>query len=576
MAVTIALTFLLSGSTLVFGLDLVSASWSPDGSYPAIPEADEGNYTYIMDLNDPISVRITGYVGAGGVATIPSTIGGYPVLMIEVDAFSGNANLTSITIPSSVTTIGYGAFTNCRYLTAINVDPVNAKYASIDGVLYDKSITTLIKYPGGKTGAFAIPNSVTSISDWAFSGHSSLVSVIIPGSVVYIGKNAFSYCSVLSSLSLGYGVQRIDDSAFVSCGDLKSIVLPDSVDTTIGNVFAQCVKLENVTLSRNLTTISTYSFSGCQSLRSVIIPGKVTNVEIGAFAGCSNLTVLFEGDAPSAPGWENYHSKVIVNYYVGSSGFTSPMWNGVRSVQLNAPGAKPVEMIITSDYSKSILGNVLAISGKMQIMNSSQGIAGLDLSIAYGINNGTVWTVLPYIVSTSDGTFTTSWLPPSTGVYLLNITYEGSAQYWRVVSLLNVALAVSSNNDTFTVQSNSTITNLSVNSTSKELSFTVSGEPGTSGYAKITVSKSLVPNGNDVKITLDGANLSYELNSTETSWIMMFTYHHSSHDIVADLNIKPSATSSGDGTILIMVLIAITILLMAAIIVLRKRNKGET
>jgi len=95
--------------------------------------------------------------------------------------------LTSVTIPSSVTTIGVGAFAQCTHLTSIVVDASNPAYSSQDDVLYDKAKTVLIQYPGGKSGGFIIPNSVTSIGHQAFFGCYLLPSVTIPSSVTSIG-----------------------------------------------------------------------------------------------------------------------------------------------------------------------------------------------------------------------------------------------------------------------------------------------------------------------------------------------------------------------------------------------------
>jgi hypothetical protein len=419
LVLSVVLTFLLFGSLIVLVSNPVSAS--PDQN-EVPPTPDGGNFTITLDLHTPVSITVTGYAGVGGAATIPSTIGGYPVLTIEADSFSGNTNLTSITIPSSITTIRSAAFTDCPSLTSINVDLANSNYASIDGVLYDKSFATLIKYPGGKTGIFTVPSSVTNIVEWAFSGQAKLESVTIPGCVTRIGDNSFSYCTALSSVTIAKGLQQIGDMAFMGCTNLTSIVLPDSVDTTEYQVFDGCINLANVTISKNLTTITPYMFKNCHSMRSVVIPGSVKSIEQGVFVGCNNLTILFEGDAPSVVRTEsdNYFPNFVVNSYVGSSGFTSPLWNGIRSVQLDGPLAKPVEIIITSDSSASSLGIVSTLSGKMQLLNNSQGVAGLNLTIAYSANDGTSWITLPSVVTASDGTFTRSWLPPATG-YICSI-----------------------------------------------------------------------------------------------------------------------------------------------------------
>ena len=93
----------------------------------------------------------------------------------------GNTNITSVTIPESVTSIENRAFYSSS-LTVIQVAPGNHYFSSVDGILYDKAQRRLIQYPGGRTGAFIIPNSVTSIGNSAFSG-TSLTSISIPNSV---------------------------------------------------------------------------------------------------------------------------------------------------------------------------------------------------------------------------------------------------------------------------------------------------------------------------------------------------------------------------------------------------------
>ena len=149
--------------------------------------------------------------------------------------FFGCSSLTSITIPDSVTSIGEGAFSDCRSLTSIYVDKNNEHYKSINGNLYSKDGKNLIQYAIGKKGtAFSIPDSVTSISDDAFSGCRSLTSIEIPDSVTSIGWGAFDGCSSLTSIEIPDAVTSIGGWAFCECTSLTSITIPDSV-TSIGN-----------------------------------------------------------------------------------------------------------------------------------------------------------------------------------------------------------------------------------------------------------------------------------------------------------------------------------------------------
>jgi hypothetical protein len=161
---------------------------------------------------------------------------GSSVTSIGNGAFYFCTSLTSITIPNSVTSIGTGPFAACTSLTAIDVNAANANYASIDGVLYDKAIANLIQCPGGWAGAFTILSSVTSIGNGAFSSCTSLTSITIPNSVTSIRDWAFYFCTSLTSVTIPDGVTSIRNYTFYYCTSLTSItflglVAPTTVDT---------------------------------------------------------------------------------------------------------------------------------------------------------------------------------------------------------------------------------------------------------------------------------------------------------------------------------------------------------
>ena len=157
--------------------------------------------------------------------TIPDS-----VTIIGYYAFEGCSKLSSVTIPDSVTAIGISAFLHCPRLESINVDSNNAKYFSIDGILFNKAATVIITYPAGKhSAAYTIPDSVTSIKGNAFYGCTSLSSVTIGDSVTTIGDYAFENCSSLSSVTIPDSVTSIGSYAFRGCSKLTSITF---IDTT--------------------------------------------------------------------------------------------------------------------------------------------------------------------------------------------------------------------------------------------------------------------------------------------------------------------------------------------------------
>jgi hypothetical protein len=123
------------------------------------------------------------------------------------------------------------AFENCSSLTTITVDTNNPVYSSLNGVLFDKSQTTLVRYPAGKVGtSYTIPASVTRIGAWAFDFSSGLTSVTIPSSVTSIGDDAFYYCSILASVYFqGSAPTTVGMNVFINNNNAKAYYLPGTV-----------------------------------------------------------------------------------------------------------------------------------------------------------------------------------------------------------------------------------------------------------------------------------------------------------------------------------------------------------
>jgi len=204
----------------------------------------------------------------------------------------GCAALAGITIPNSLTSIGITAFTGCSNLTAINVAAGNDAYTAQDGVLYNKSKTTLIAYPTGKTGAFTIPNGVTSIEVGAFAYCFGLTSVTIPNGVTNIGLGAFVGCTRLTSITISNSVTSIGELAFFLCTRLTSITIPNGVTSIEQNTFQHCIGLTSVTIPNSVTSIGDYAFVGCIGLTSITIPNSVTSIGDYAFNSCIGLTSI--------------------------------------------------------------------------------------------------------------------------------------------------------------------------------------------------------------------------------------------------------------------------------------------
>ena len=279
-----------------------------------------GIYTYEVGKDGTITITDCD-TSANGAITIPSEIDGKPVTYIGYNAFYGCTGLTSITIPNSVTyighnafwycsgltsitisdsvtSIGYGAFerctgltsitipnsvtsiedcafNGCSGLTSINVASGNNYYSDNNGVLFNKKKTELIRYPEGKSQtSYTIPNSVTSIGDWAFYKCTGLTSITIPDSVTSIGYYAFEHCAGLTSITISNSVTSIEKEAFAGCTGLTSITIPNSV-TSIGSfAFEQCTGLTSITIPNSVTSIGYMAFYGCTGLKDVYYTGS--------------------------------------------------------------------------------------------------------------------------------------------------------------------------------------------------------------------------------------------------------------------------------------------------------------
>ena len=226
-------------------------------------------------------------------------------------AFENCSGLQYVTISDNVTSLGSGTFGGCANLANINVGVSNIVYSSIAGVLFNKSQTTLLECPPGKTGIYAVSDGVTNIASVAFGGCSRLSSVTIPGSVSIIDSYTFSGCSGLTNITIPNSVTNIRDYAFNGCSSLSSISIPASVFslgygaftscsglkyfiipvgiTAIPNeLFRWCYGLTNVFIPNGVTTIGSHAFDSC-GITSITIPTSVTNIGMAAFIYCRML-----------------------------------------------------------------------------------------------------------------------------------------------------------------------------------------------------------------------------------------------------------------------------------------------
>ena len=262
LSMCFSIFFLLS---LIISAFFLSQSETPPNSSTSVFNCFQFNYfdgySYKVDNGEITIVKYSLFKNdLEKDIVIPSVIEGKPVTQIDAFAFHENSQLTSVTIPGSVRSIGDGAFSEswslqtvtisegvtsigsgvfkfsksltsvtlpasltsidenpfsyCSQLTEINVSPENSEFSSVDGILYTKNLDKIIAYPGGREGDFIVPDSVEDIGISAFEGCKELNSVTISGNVRTISDRAFSGCSSLQEIEIPEGVTSIGDNAF--------------------------------------------------------------------------------------------------------------------------------------------------------------------------------------------------------------------------------------------------------------------------------------------------------------------------------------------------------------------------
>jgi hypothetical protein len=321
---------------------------------------------------------------ATGAVEIPAEIDGKPVVRIGSYAFENCAGITSVTIPDSIISIADDGFQRCGSLTSVTIGN-GVTTIGKEAFEYCTSLTTI-----------TFPDSIIEIKSEAFKDCIGLTSVTIPDSVTSLGAEVFKDCFGLASVEIGGSVPVIWPRVFEGCVSLTSVTIPDSVFTISADGFSECSALTSIEVSaqntnfsslegvlfskdqtvlhrfpegrtgeyaipNTVTGIGNFAFFNCSGLTSVMIPDSVPIINSRAFYGCTNLiNAIFLGNAPS-----NFHLRAFddtapdftISYLSGSSGFTSPTWNGYPTTLI----APATELSPISSVSLSPAGTRLAI-----------------------------------------------------------------------------------------------------------------------------------------------------------------------------------------------------------------------
>ena len=350
------------------------------------------------------------FAGCSSLASVTIPNG---VTSISNYAFSNCTSLTSVTIPGSVTSIGLDAFWVCSNLNSVHISDMEA-WCNIS---FFTSMSNPLNYAqhlylnGEEIKHLVIPNSVTSIKNYAFNYWPNLTSVDIPNSVTRIESGAFAGCSGLTSLVIPNSVTEINQEAFFGCCGLTSVEIPNSV-TEIGiNAFYGCSSLTSVVIPNSINIINPSVFKDCSALTSVTIPNSVTYIGHDAF---KNIGI--------------YNNMLDGVFYVDR-------W------ACGYKGEKPSESLILQEETRGIAQEAFKNCTEITSVTIPNSVTSINGYAFAGCSSLTSATLPESLTSIIDGVFKdcsslTSVTIPSNVTYIGSYAFFGCDNLMEVISLI--------------------------------------------------------------------------------------------------------------------------------------------
>ncbi len=255
---------------------------------------------------------------------VPAEIDGNPVTRITGTAFTNCTSIRRVEIPASVSQIESGAFAKCINLEEIAVDAENMTYTSVNGMLFDKHCSILLRCPGGlHSEHVSIPETVFHIVDTAFQDCHNLTEIIVPDTVTSLGSSVFAGCTALERAVLPDALTAVGSAVFSGCTSLSDVTLPALAECIGDSLFYGCTSLQQVELPQNVTKIPTRAFAGCSALKSVLLPDGLEEIADRAFSGCRGLDLTAMPEALISIGKYAFSECTAISEIALPEGFSS-------------------------------------------------------------------------------------------------------------------------------------------------------------------------------------------------------------------------------------------------------------
>jgi outer membrane protein assembly factor BamB len=229
-------------------------------------------------------------------------------------------------------------------------------------------------------------------------------------------------------------------------------------------------------------------------------------------------------------------------------------------------GAKyRTRLSLSLDSETSLLGFKVNLTGTLE--GNGTAIEDASVLLSYSVTGGETWTDITVAHTDADGRYSAVWIPSATGTYLVKASWTQYPTYEEGEALRMLSVNTFDDQNVFSVTSNSTLSALAFDSATHELRFTVTGETGTTGFVTVKVAKSLVANVADLKVYLDDTSLDYTVQSADDSWVLYFTYAHSTHSVTVNLG-----AASSPIIWFIAVAVVVSVVAVCLLLYFKKRN----
>jgi hypothetical protein len=238
-----------------------------------------------------------------------------------------------------------------------------------------------------------------------------------------------------------------------------------------------------------------------------------------------NMIVFGNPPNPEVP----HSPQTVVDWgYWGWSSFKADSIK-VESLELNDNVSQTTQITLSTTAETQQLGYKIGIDGNLT--SEDLPVSDAQIVLSYLLPGTSTWLPISSINTNQEGAYSASWVPTATGLFTLKAEYAGDEKFAGSYDIKNISIIESTGKEMFFVESNSTLSSLAFNSTSSEISFTVNGSTGTTGYTRFIVSKEIVSDPSALKVYLDGNQLEYTVTDATEAWQLYFAYMHSTHTV---------------------------------------------